>query len=42
MLRMQRISKSFGSVHANRSIDLEVAPGRIVLLARMAPARPHS
>ena len=30
MLRMQRISKSFGSVHANRSIDLEVAPGRIV------------
>src|SRR5262249_24091071 len=30
MLRMQRISKSFGSVHANRSIDLQVAPGRIV------------
>ena len=30
MLRMRGISKSFGSVHANRSIDLEVAPGRIV------------
>jgi len=27
---MQGISKSFGSVHANRSIDLEVAPGRII------------
>ncbi len=30
MLRMQGISKSFGPVHANRSIDLEVASGRIV------------
>jgi simple sugar transport system ATP-binding protein len=30
MLRMQRISKSFGSVYANRSIDLEVASARIV------------
>jgi general nucleoside transport system ATP-binding protein len=27
---MRQISKSFGSVHANRSIDLEVARGRIV------------
>ncbi len=30
MLRMRGISKSYGSVHANRSIDLEVAGGRIV------------
>jgi simple sugar transport system ATP-binding protein len=30
MLRMRGISKSYGSVHANRSIDLEVAAGRIV------------
>jgi general nucleoside transport system ATP-binding protein len=30
MLRMQGISKSYGSVHANRSIDLDVAAGRIV------------
>jgi len=30
MLRMQQISKSFGSVHANRSIDLDVVSGRIV------------
>ena len=30
MLRMRGISKSFGSVHANRGIDLEVAAGRIV------------
>ena len=30
MLRMQGISKSFGAVHANRSIDLDVAAGRIV------------
>lgn len=30
MLRMQGISKSFGSVHATRSIDLEMAAGRIV------------
>jgi ABC-type uncharacterized transport system ATPase subunit len=30
MLRMQRISKSFGSVHANRAIDFDVPAGRIV------------
>jgi len=30
MLRMQGISKSFGPVHANRSIDLEIPAGRIV------------
>jgi general nucleoside transport system ATP-binding protein len=30
MLHMRRISKSFGSVHANRSIDLDMAAGRIV------------
>jgi general nucleoside transport system ATP-binding protein len=30
MLRMQGISKSFGPVHANRAIDLDVAAGRIV------------
>jgi simple sugar transport system ATP-binding protein len=30
MLRMHGIAKSYGSVRANRSIDLEVAAGRIV------------
>jgi simple sugar transport system ATP-binding protein len=30
MLRMQRISKSYGAVRANRGIDLDVAAGRIV------------
>jgi len=30
MLRMQGISKSYGAVHANRAIDLDVAAGRIV------------
>ena len=30
MLRMRGISKSYGSVRANRSIDLEVPAGRIV------------
>ena len=30
MLRMQGISKSYGAVHANRAIDLDVPAGRIV------------
>ena len=30
MLRMQGITKSYGPLHANRSIDFEVAAGRIV------------
>ncbi len=32
VIRLERISKSFGSVHANREISLEISSGRVLAL----------